>query len=343
MTKRPTIADLARIAGVSVSTVDRVINGRNPVRRKTAEKVQAAAQQLGFHATGLIVRRLHPNKPAVTMGFLLLQKTRPFYRIVAEALGQAAAGYAPAKILVKIVHVESLEPSAVASGIERLGQTVDALAVVAANHPLIASAINLLHERGVPVFGLISEVSADVPVGYVGLDNFKAGRTAAWAIANLCREPGPIGVIVGSHRFRCQDLNEMGFRSYFREHAPEFALLEPVASLEDAGYAAEITRELLLRSPKLAGLYVAGGGVSGVISVLRESGRSKSIVAVGHDLTPHTRSGLIDGSLKMIISHPIERMARCTIEAMFGAIGAASPRTAIQEVLPFDLQTPESI
>ena len=41
---RPTIADLARTAGVGISTVDRVLNGRDPVRRATAERVLAAAE-----------------------------------------------------------------------------------------------------------------------------------------------------------------------------------------------------------------------------------------------------------------------------------------------------------
>jgi LacI family transcriptional regulator len=47
----------------------------------------------------------------------------------------------------------------------------------------------------------------------------------------------------------CQELNKMGFRSYFREHAPQFMLLEAKASLEDERYAGEVTRELLLSRP----------------------------------------------------------------------------------------------
>ncbi len=39
MAKRPTITDLARISGVSVATVDRVLNSRLPVREETARRV----------------------------------------------------------------------------------------------------------------------------------------------------------------------------------------------------------------------------------------------------------------------------------------------------------------
>ena len=39
MARRPTIRDLAEAAGVSVATVDRVLNGRHPVREETARQI----------------------------------------------------------------------------------------------------------------------------------------------------------------------------------------------------------------------------------------------------------------------------------------------------------------
>lgn len=57
MGSRPTISDLARAAGVSVATVDRVINRRSPVRDFTARRVLAAAQDIGFEAGDLDLQR----------------------------------------------------------------------------------------------------------------------------------------------------------------------------------------------------------------------------------------------------------------------------------------------
>ena len=63
MVSRPTVADVAREAGVSVATVDRVVNARLPVREDTTRRVLEAAQKLGFHATGLIRSRLREQLP----------------------------------------------------------------------------------------------------------------------------------------------------------------------------------------------------------------------------------------------------------------------------------------
>jgi LacI family transcriptional regulator, galactose operon repressor len=340
---RPTIADLAEAAGVGLSTVDRVINGRAPVRRATAERVLRAADEIGFYASGAIRQRLRADKPEHTFGFLLLQENRPLYQVLAQALTTATEGSPLIRGRARIEFFDDLSPDSVAQRIARLARLVDAIGVVAADHPHVAEAIDQAHERGVPVIGLISELTAQSRVGYVGLDNWKVGRTAAWAIANICKAPGKIGILVGSHRYRCQDQNEMGFRSFFRELAPEFQLLEPLISFEEARYAAEISRDLIQRNPDLVGLFVAGGGVRGVMEALRENEAFRRIVTVSLDLTRPTRMGLIEGVLKLVIAHPLERFAETTVRAMAEATDRDREAGAAAHVLPFDIHTAENV
>lgn len=343
---KPTIADVDLAAGVSVSTVDRVLNGRNPVRQDTADRVMQAAESIGFYATSAIRHRLSFNKEKRRFGFLLLQGRRGFYRNTADALRQAASHQTVANITPEIVFMESLSPSVVVEHIMDLGQKVDALGLVAAEHPLVTRAIKQLRERGVPSFGLVSSLTAENGVGYIGLDNWKVGRTAAWAFDNLCRKRGKIGILLGSHRFRCQEMNEIGFRSYFREHSCDFQLLEPMSSAENKDLAAELVMDLLEREPDLAGLYITGGGVSGAMAALRDMGRAQEIVTVGYELMDVTRTGLLDGTLNLIISHPLNRMAEATMQAMLAATAEGVDRTKVllpSIKLPFEIFTPENM
>ena len=89
MVKRPTITDLARQAGVSVATVDRVLNRRLPVRDDTAQRVVAAAEVIGYHATGLLKRRMS-EVPQRSFGFLLQKRNDVFYQALGAELAQAA-------------------------------------------------------------------------------------------------------------------------------------------------------------------------------------------------------------------------------------------------------------
>ena len=45
---RPTVYDIAKNAGVSLATVDRVLNERPGVRAKTIARVQEAFQRIGY-------------------------------------------------------------------------------------------------------------------------------------------------------------------------------------------------------------------------------------------------------------------------------------------------------
>ena len=76
---RPTIADLARAAGVSVSTVNRILGGSELVRPATIRRVQEAAGEIGFYGMGVIDAQRKEAMPRFRLGFLLQQSHREWY------------------------------------------------------------------------------------------------------------------------------------------------------------------------------------------------------------------------------------------------------------------------
>src|SRR5690606_18488692 len=127
------------------------------------------------------------------------------------------------------------------------GARADAVAIVSVDHPSVNQAIEDLKRRNVPTFGLLTGLTTPEGAGYVGIDNRKAGRLAAWTIARTARTPGPVGILVGSHRYLGHEMREIGFRSYFREHAPSFQVLDAIVNLEEPRIAYEATLDLLKR------------------------------------------------------------------------------------------------
>ena len=340
---RPTIKDLAKAAGVSVATVNRVIGGTGDVRPATMGRVRDAAQAIGFYGLGAIENRVGAARPKYRFGFLLQQPTRTFYKDLAGALRSAADRVPDADVEVQIEFLEELSPQNIATRMITLGERCNAISVVAAVHPMVTQAVEDLQKRGVPVFALISQLAATGDVHYVGLDNWKVGRTSAWAFQHICKAPGKLGILVGNHRYRCQEMNESGFRSYFREFASEFTLLEPLTTFESSAVAQEMTERLLRENPDLAGLYVAGGGISGALAALRASDRAGKIVVVGYQLMDNTRTALLDGTLTMVISHPLARLSDELIQGMIRASDKKAESRTYTSVLPFDIYTRENI
>jgi LacI family transcriptional regulator len=340
---RPTIRDLAQEAGVSVSTVNRVLAGDGTVRDHTVQQVKDTAERIGYYGVRAIQAKIISRKPKLRFGFLLHQPTRKFYKMLGAALEAAARAHGEQEIEAEIFYAEDLAPQVIAAKLIELGERCSAVGVVTAVHPLVTNAVNALQAKGVTVFALISQLSQADGVNYVGLDNWKLGRASAWAFHHICKTPGKIGVLVGNYRYRCQEMNEIGFRSYFREMAPEFTILEPLATFETNAVAEEMTENLLSTHADLIGLFIAGGGISGAMNALRTRGKSGHIMGLGFELTDNTRAGLLDGTLTMVLGHPLERLAQETISGMLRAIKLGAEAGKQITVLPFETFTRESV
>ena len=343
MVNRPTIPDLAEAAGVSVSTVNRVINDAGKVRQPTRERVLRAANEIGFYGLGTIEQAIRNGRDTYRLGILLQQNSQAFYRDLGNALLSAAKEHENANVELTLEFLDDLSADNLAMRLATLGEACESVALVAAQHPIVSAAIDALLRKGVPVSGLIAPLSARGNVGFVGLDNWKVGRTAAWAFDKISRTPGKIGILVGNHRYRNQELNENGFRSYFREHNSDFTLLEPLSTYETPSVAREVTEKLFSEHPDMCGLFISGGGITGALDAMRYCRRKDEFVAVGYELFDATRAALIDGTLTMVISHPMDAFAREAISTMIKA-KKAGPDSGAQTVsLDFEIYTSENV
>lgn len=314
MVKRPTLQDLAIAAGVSVATVDRVINRRLPVSGDTSQRVVLAAESIGYHATSLLKRRLH-EMPVRRFGFLL-QKPDAFYRQLSQELITATRTSRVVEGKPIVEFVEDVVPTIIAERLIQIAKKSDAVAVVAMDHPVVNEAVEMVIAQGKPVFTLLSNITIPDCSGHFGADSRKCGRIAGWTISRLIKRPGKIGILVGSHRYLNQELSEISFRTYMREHAPACQLLEPIINLDDERIAYEAVSHMVATNADLVAIYVSGGGQEGLIKALREFCTPHQLVAVCNELTPATRAALHDGVIDLTLGTPFTSLSRLLVEAM---------------------------
>lgn len=343
MGRRPTIEDLAAAAGVSVATVDRVLNARQPVREATARRVYEAAGAIGYHATELFRRRLNQTLPSYKLGFVLQRPKQHFYQALAAEIGAAVERAAGFRGAAHIDYVGSQTPAEIVAKLKSVAARSQAVAMVAIDHPTITAAVAELREAGIPVFALLSDTAHGARASYVGLDNRKAGRTAAWFIAKTAKAAGKVAIFVGSHRFLGQELREIGLRTYFRENAPQFEVLDTLVNLETPAIAHEAMLALLKRHRDLAGLYVAGGGMEGVIAALREDAGERRPAAVCNELTPLSRDALADHTIQTVIATPVELLAEKLVGLMARSLEKRAGDHPDGVYLPFNIHISENI
>lgn len=343
MAARPTITDLAKAANVSVATVDRVLNGRHKVREDTAKRVYEAANAIGFHAVSLLKQRVLEGVPQYRLGFVLQKPEQHFYQAFAREIEAAVQNHPGIRGTAQIEFSANQTPAERSERLRDVGAKCQAVAMVSPDYPAITTAVEDLKARGIPVYALLSDFASGVREGYIGLNNRKVGRTAAWTIAKTAKSPGKLAVFVGSHRFNGHELREIGFRSYFRECAPDFEVLETMTNMDSEEFTHEAVVDLMHKHDDLRGIYVAGGGMEGLISALREEKANGRLVAVVNELTPISRSALADDIATLAVHTPLQNLCRELVRLMVAAIENGPADVPGQTFLPFEMYVPENI
>jgi LacI family transcriptional regulator len=343
MAKRATIADLARASGVSIATVNRVLGGSTAVRADTVSHVQATAEDIGFRASGLIKSRLRERLPRYHIGVLLQRQGDPFYSDLMRRLHAAVTTTRLFQGSASFDYWKSHDADEIAGRLVKLAKKSQAVALVSPDHPTVSAVIEELQSKSIPVFSLLSDCAPATRTSYVGVDNRKAGRTAGWAIANCANAAGKVAVFVGSHRFHGHELREIGLRSYFREYAPEFSVLDTSVNTESSEITYEMMSTLIEQHGDLVGCYVAGGGTDGAIAAVRRSAANRRPVVVCNDSPSAARTALTDRLLSLAIAEPLDRICHEVVGAIALALRKPPPSVPGQIFVPFELFTPENI
>ena len=146
-------------------------------------------------------------------------------------------------------------------------------------------------------------MSASLRTAYVGLDNVAAGRSAAYLLARfVAKRNGRLALIAGSRSYRAHVEREAGFLKMIEEMFPAMEVVALREGLDDENRNFRQTRALLQQYPDLAGIYNIGGASDGVARALKEAGRERNVVFIGHGLTPDTRALLIDGTMDAVLT-----------------------------------------
>jgi LacI family transcriptional regulator len=173
--------EIAVEAGVSASTVDRVLNERGSASDKARRKVIAAARRLG-------VPRILPSATheLIHIDVLLPDNRTPFFLRLRRAL-TSACSILDKRILVHRRIVRETDERSFIQAISKPSYRRRGLIIAAPDTRTMRNALESAFGRGEAVVTVVSDV-ADVPgVAYFGIDNYRAGRTAGFIMGRFAR------------------------------------------------------------------------------------------------------------------------------------------------------------
>jgi LacI family transcriptional regulator len=333
--QRATLIDVARAAGVSLATVDRVLNKRAGVRARTVGRVAEAVRALRYRADPAAARLARQRSHRVC--FVLPSGSNSFVAMLREQIAANAPWLADHRVAAQTIEVDVFEPRRLATQLRTLRGECDTVIVMALDHPLVRAAIDELEEAGVGVVTLVSDVPSSKRHHFVGIDNVAAGRTAATLLGRFAgARTGPVGVILGSLSLRDHAERHFGFTQVMSAEFPALRVLAPLEGQDDSKRTERLARELLRRQPELVGIYSGGAGNRGIAAALEASGRAREVVFVAHELTAHARRHLLDGTMDAVLNQDAGHEVRSALR-MALARRTSEPVMADQERIRIDI------
>jgi LacI family transcriptional regulator len=337
MSSTPTIADIARQAGVGTATVDRVLNRRPGVNAETVQRVLQVVAELGAPQ--------QPGRPRrgenFRFAYVLPADDAPFLELVERQIAQAAGDFRHQHITEVTHRVASSDANTFASELIQLGSTdCQGVALLAPDLPPVKLAINELVRSGVHVVTLFSDVAGSMRETHVGADNRAAGRTAGLLLARMAQPPRDTLLLSSqATRLSAEIERRIGFAQVIEERFPKLRLLRtPDLPADDAGAARALQRFLKrdVDLARIAGLYNVGSGSAGIARALDGAGLGGAVSVVSHDFTDQHRTLLGSGGFAYVLHQDIHycvlaaaRVLRALCENVRGALNVVQPRVEI--------------
>jgi LacI family transcriptional regulator len=194
-----TIRDVARLAGVSVATVSRVINQNGYVNKETETKVKNSMELLNYRPNSLA--RALANKKSESIALIVPDITNPFFPELAKAIEDTARNYGYSVILTN----SDLNQKKNINYLEVLiNRYIDG--IICTSNELSEGDINQLQKLGIPIVTLDRAVNSKA-VSSIQVDNYGGGVMAVKHLLSIgCRKiahiSGPFHLNTSLERYR---------------------------------------------------------------------------------------------------------------------------------------------
>ncbi|HEX2969047.1 MAG TPA: LacI family DNA-binding transcriptional regulator [Bacteroidales bacterium] len=314
------IKDIARLAGVSIGTIDRVLHNRGEVSEKTKEKVQKILRDTNY-SPNVMARALKSRKSYHIVSLLPEATEINSYWIKHPAgMDRAVAELEPFPVeLTKMNFDMQSEADFQRKSDEVLELHPDGILLAPIFKSESVGFCRTLTERKIPFVFIDSFIRDTGFLSYIGEDVYLSGRVAG-ELTDLVTEPGKNILIVNIAR-NLTNVHHLknrtkGFLGYLDDSGIKSAGTLSISIKEPTEKEVSSDMESVLsRHPETGSVFITGSKSYLIANYLKRCGR-KDINIIGYDLLDENVSLLKEGIIKFLIGQRPEEQAYLGIKKL---------------------------
>lgn len=284
------VKEIARLAQVSIATVDRVIHNREGVSEKTKAKIQAIIDKLGYQPNVLAQRLALATRGTINLAVLLpvISPETEFWQAPRDGISKAESEIKQYGVNIHYFYFDQNDESTFEKQVKKIIRFKPQGILFTPTFPDPAVQLTEHSKKaGIPYVLINTDIPGYDAMCYIGPESFHSGYLAA-QLVHYCTARDKKIVIAKIAREISTNYailrKEEGFRAYFKDRKLENPLLTlDSKDTEYAGVSRKLAK-LIKQEQHIGAIFVTNSRVSLVARYLEAAGRT-DIILLGYDFT----------------------------------------------------------
>ncbi len=339
------IVDIAKLAGVSAGTVDRVLHNRGSVSEESRIKIENALKTMNYRPN-VYASVLALKKKFQFVCIIPIYNKGDYWEKVEEGIRQAADEFAPLNVSIQFLYFNQFDVYSCRLTFEKVIQLMpDAVLFPPFFKQESKIFAESMAEKNIPFVLLDSMLAEPQPLAYFGQDSIQSGTIAAKLLMLSLKEDSTIALF---HTYRIGNLGsnqtlerKKGFVDYIKLHFPKCktVLVELNAVKPEQNRIA--LQELLEKNPEISGAVIFNSLTYMVAGFIEQFNRT-DIQIIGYDLLERNVEYLKKGVVNYLIAQRPELQGYRGVKALCDFLVFKHPVKQIN-YMPIDILTQENI
>lgn len=345
ITKNVRISDIARMAGVSAGTVDRILHNRGKVSKEALEKVNRVLHEVEYRPN-LMARSLALKKQFNIAALIPAFLPGEYWEKTAEGIDKAAGELNNYNVVVKKIFFDQYNQSSFKRACETvLTNEFNGVLIGTLFTDSVTELSVHLDKKQIPYVYIDSNIPDNNQLAYFGTNSYDGGYIAAKLLTGRIVQNADIliGKIVREKNNSSTQVKnrEKGFTEYLQKSGFKGNVISCELRIEDPVYNTEVLDKIFKANPDIKGAIVFNS-VCYVLADYLEKREEKGIKLVGYDLVEKNIRHLTEGTITWLIAQRPEVQGYNGIKAL-GNYLTYGEKAPLINFMPIDILIRENI
>lgn len=313
------VKEIARRAGVSIATVDRVLHNRSGVSDRTKGKIQAIIKDLNYQPN-LLARRLASGK---TLNLVTLipevSEETDYWSVPLDGIIQAESEISPYNVkITKLFYDMNDRESFVNQAKVILEDNVDGVLLAPAFIDETIAFTNVCQERKIPFVFINSDIPNQRSLCYYGPNLYHSGYSAAHLVNYLIEKKDKVLLVNISKDIQADHhilRKEEGFMTYLKNNKIQDAVQLNITKTDFLSVQKSMTT-IFRDHSDIKLIFVTNSRVSKVAKYLKSIDR-EDIILIGYDFLQENIQYLKDGVIDFLICEKPQEQAYRGVRTLY--------------------------